>query len=150
MSVDPVLATPFVVYCYKFYLYTGVTNCDQPHGKTHDLVMHLLENYKNKGYYVYMDNFYGSPYQLFYNLLKNDGTGACGTERLHKGLPKEVTSAKFKNKGKLKVVTHSDDMIAMRILDRKHATLLATVYIWFGQASHGLKTLADKKSDLSP
>ena len=37
------------------------------YGKTYDLVMSLLQNYKKQGYIVYMDNFYTSPY-LFYNL----------------------------------------------------------------------------------
>ena len=81
-------------YCCSFDIYVGETGNQtvSKHGKTYDLVMSLLENYKKQGY---MDNFYTSPY-LFYNLKVLEGTGACATARPRKGLPIEIVKTKFK------------------------------------------------------
>ena len=52
-------------YCLVFVLYIGQTNVAPPfskHGKMHSLVISLLERYTGKGYIVYMDNKYSSPY----------------------------------------------------------------------------------------
>ena len=56
-------------YCCSFDIYVGQTGNQtvSKYGKTYDLVMSLLQNYKKQGYIVYMDKFYTSPY-LFYNL----------------------------------------------------------------------------------
>ena len=67
------------------------------------------------------------PY-LFYNLKVLEGTGACGTARPRKGVPIEFVKAKFKQLGKYKCMTYNDVIVSMRILDRKHVTLLSTVY----------------------
>ena len=74
-----------------------------------------------------MDNFYTSPY-LFYNLKVLEGTGACGTAQPRKKLPTEIVKAKFKQRGELKCMTYNDITVSMRILERKHVTLLSTVY----------------------
>ena len=117
-------------YCANFDLYVGKTD-DQPpdskYGKTYDIVMNLLGQYKKKGYIVYMDNFYSSPY-LFYNLLVEEDTPAWGTVRPRKGLPKEIVSAKFKQRGEHKIMSYEKQMVAIRILDRKHVTLLSTAH----------------------
>ena len=89
--------------------------------------MSFLENYKKQGYIVYMDNFYTSPY-LFDNLKVLEATGACGTIRPRKGLPIEIVKAKFKQRGEYKCMTYNDAIVSMRILDKKHVTLLSTVY----------------------
>ena len=77
-----------------------------------------MEPYLGKGCTVFMNNYYSSPY-LFYNLQLND-TGACGTVRARKGLPKGIMDAKFKAHNEMKVMHYGDEMIAMKILDRKH------------------------------
>ena len=74
-----------------------------------------------------MDNFHTSPY-LFYNLKVLEGMSACGTVRPRKGLPIEIVKAKFKQRGEYKSMTYNDVIVSMRILDRKHVTLLSTVY----------------------
>ena len=85
-------------YCLVFDLYVGQTDVAPPvskYGKTHDLVVSLLEMYTEKGYIVYMDNYSSFPY-LFYNLLSKNTT-ACGTIRIpRKGLPKDICAAKLK------------------------------------------------------
>ena len=47
----------------KFKLYVAI---DKPStsefGKTHDLVVRLLQEYIGKSYIIFMDNFYSSPY----------------------------------------------------------------------------------------
>ena len=73
-----------------------------------------------------MDNYYSSPY-LFYNLRLND-TGTCGTVHLRKGIPKEFATSKFKTRNDMKVKSYNDETVALRILDRKHVTLISTVY----------------------
>ena len=64
-------------YCLKFELYVAI---DEPStsefGKTHDLVVRLLQEYIGKSYIIFMDNFDSSPY-LFYELKKIQ-TGAVG------------------------------------------------------------------------
>ena len=74
-----------------------------------------------------MDNFYTFPY-LFYNLKVLESTGACGTARPRNGLPIETVKANFEQHGEYKCMTYSDVTVSMRILDRKHVTLLSTIY----------------------
>ena len=70
-------------YCLKFELYVAI---DEPStsefGKTHDLVLRLLQEYIGKSYIIFMDNFYPSPY-LFYELKKIQ-IGAVGTLRTNR------------------------------------------------------------------
>ena len=89
--------------------------------------MSLLENYKKQRYIVYMDNFYTSTY-LFYNLKVLEGTGACGTARPRKELLIKIVKVKFKQRWEYKCMTYNDVIVSMKILDRKHVTLLSTVY----------------------
>ena len=116
-------------YCCSFDIHVGETGNQtvSKYRKTYDLVMSFLENYKKQGYTVYMDNFYTSPY-LFDNLKVLEATGACGTIRPRKGLPIEIVKAKFKQRGEYKCMTYNDVIVSMRILDKKHVTLLSTVY----------------------
>lgn len=61
--------------------------------------MKLMDSYLDKGYIVFMDNYYTSV-PLFQD-LEDRGTLACGTVRSNrKGLPKDMTStANAKVKG---------------------------------------------------
>ena len=69
---------------------------DQECSKTTKIVLGLLEstNLLNKGYHVYMDNYYSSP-ELFSELYFRQ-TYACGTVcQNRKGLPNAVKKAKL-------------------------------------------------------
>ncbi len=114
-------------YCHTFQLFVGDEGLEvSPFGKTHDLVMTLMAPFANKGYSVYMDNFYTSPY-LFYN-LKKIGITATGTSKPRKGYPKALfdTKLRLKDKGASVVYTYNNEMLAMRVVDRKVVTFLTT------------------------
>ena len=57
-------------YAHTFEVYTGAdeVHSKHPRGVTYSVVMHLLEHLLDKGYTVYMDNFYSSPV-LFLDLV---------------------------------------------------------------------------------
>ncbi|XP_069189271.1 piggyBac transposable element-derived protein 4-like [Procambarus clarkii] len=79
-------------YIYDFQIYSGV-------GKTTiDTVMALIEPLKDKGYHLYMDNYYNSV-RLSEALLQV-GVYTCGTLRLQRGAPK---SLQMQAKGKVPV-----------------------------------------------
>ena len=74
-----------------------------------------------------MDNYYPSPY-LLYNLLTKN-IAACGTIRIpRKGLPKDICTAKFKKRGEHCIMTYSDKLVAIKLLDCKQVTLLSTAF----------------------
>ncbi|XP_069176586.1 piggyBac transposable element-derived protein 4-like [Procambarus clarkii] len=69
-------------YIYDFQIYSGV-------GKTTiDTLMALIEPLKDKGYHLYMDNYYNSV-RLSEALLQV-GLYTCGTLRLQRGAPKSL------------------------------------------------------------
>ena len=117
-------------YCLVFDLYVAQTDVVPPaskYGKTHDLVISLVEMYTEKGYIVYMDNYYSSPF-LFYNLFSKN-TADCGTIRIpRKGVPKDICTAKFEKRGEHCIMACSNKLVAIKLLDRKHVTLLSTAF----------------------
>ena len=115
-------------YCLKFDLYVGIEEEKiTQFGKTHDLVLKILQEYLGKSYIIFMDNFYTSPY-LFYNLKINQ-TGDVGTLRINrKGVLNRIRDVKLKKKGDEKVMSYKDEMCMIKIHDRKVVTLLSTVY----------------------
>ena len=117
-------------YCLVFDMYVGQTDVAPPvskYDKTHDLVISLLQRYTEKGYIVYMDNYYSSSY-LFYNLLSKN-TAACGPICIpRKGLPEDICTAKFKKQGKYCIMTYSDKLVAIKLLYWKHVTLFTTAF----------------------
>ena len=66
-------------------------------GKIFDLVMNMIEPFKNQGYHIYMDNYYSSP-----KLRVEEDTLATGTLRLRKGAPREVLNVNCKTRGEHK------------------------------------------------
>ena len=81
-------------YILSFSIYTG----KDPNvsillnGLAYDVVIRLLENKFNKGYSVFVDNFYTRP-NLFLDLFNKgvSGTGTVGTNR--KNFPSELRAA---------------------------------------------------------
>lgn len=78
-----VLAESSSGYVWNFEIYSG-------EGKTiNQTVFNLLDNLTNKGYFLFMDNYYNSVY-LSQQLL-SEGTYVCGTLRKRRGEPVEIT-----------------------------------------------------------
>ena len=114
-------------YCVNFDLYTGIDEAVTKFGRTHDLVTRLSGPYHNKSYIIFMDNFYTSPYLLCE--LKKKQTGAVGTLRLNrKGTPAPLHLAKLKQKGDQMVMAYNNEMVMVKVFDRKVVTLVSTVY----------------------
>ncbi|XP_069157643.1 piggyBac transposable element-derived protein 4-like [Procambarus clarkii] len=69
-------------YIYKFDVYCGI-------GKmTVETVMGLMAPLVNKGYHLYMDNYYNSV--SLTEQLREVGVYTCGTLRLQRGAPKDL------------------------------------------------------------
>ena len=92
-------------YCLELDLYVGNIYEEEvsAFGSTHDRVMKLLRNYLSMSFFIYMDNWYSSPY-LYYNLRMLD-TGATGTCRPRKGFPPNFMKKKLPSKNEYAVVT---------------------------------------------
>jgi len=80
----------------KLKVYSGkCEESDNNLGHTTNVVLHLLENYLDKGYIVYMDNFYNSV--ALTKLLTTRKTYVCGTLRNNrKRNPRDVVNRKLK------------------------------------------------------
>jgi len=80
----------------KLKVYSGkCEESDNNLGHTTNVVLHLLENYLDKGYIVYMDNFYNSV--ALTKLLTTRKTYVCRTLRNNrKGNPRDVVNRKLK------------------------------------------------------
>lgn len=80
----------------KIKIYSGKSEeTDNNVGHTTSVVLHLLEDYLDKGYKVYMDNFYNSV--TLTKLLNTRKTYVCGTLRSNrKENPRDLVSRKLK------------------------------------------------------
>ncbi|KAG8238149.1 hypothetical protein J437_LFUL017262 [Ladona fulva] len=84
-----------------------------------EMVQPLLE----KGYTLYLDNWYTSPI-LYLNLMKND-TNVIGTVRKkRKNMPKKLAAMAFK-KGEVHTL-FSRSLLALRWRDKKDVDMLST------------------------
>ena len=70
-------------YCLKFQIYTGASDNGAEHGLATRVVFDLMKPYLDKGYHLYVDNFYTSL-KLIQELEKRK-TYACGTVRINRG-----------------------------------------------------------------
>lgn len=103
-------------YVTNFEIYSGIGST------THDTVNHLMTNFKNCNYRLYMDNYYNSV-KLSEQLLK-DGIYTCGTLRLPRGVPKilqtelqslKYNETKFIRKGDVFVISWKDKRVVSMI-----------------------------------
>ena len=76
--------------CSQIEMYVGNEGREiSDFGKTHDLVCRLAVPFANKGYSLYIDNFYSSPF-LFHH-LQQWSISATGTFRKRRGLQNNCT-----------------------------------------------------------
>ena len=116
-------------YFYTASIYTGQPNPPLPHtdtlGATGAIVVHLMESLLDKGYHLYVDNWYTSINLAFF--LESRGTGLCETMRANRrGIPqalKESNCTKgayaYRRKGSLQLV---------KLHDKKVICLLSTIH----------------------
>lgn len=87
-------------YVYNFIMYTGASTVygenlytDEPLSAR--VVLELTNSFLNKGYCLFLDNYYTSP-ELIDKLLRQK-TDCIGTMRVNrKGVPTEIKTIKFK------------------------------------------------------
>ena len=116
-------------YLLNSKIYTG----KEGHGVQRDLgrkaVMSVIEPYLDKGYYVFMDNYYTSV--PLFEELEERKTLACGTVRSNgSGLPKEICGLKEKKVKELKrgesLFRQKGSVTCVTWRDRKPVSVLAT------------------------
>lgn len=123
-----VLADASNGYVWNWKLYTGKEEGSPSSlGLAHRVVLDLLDDnrLKNRGYQVYMDNFYSSP-SLFRD-LREQGFEACGTLRANRvGIPEDIRSAKLK-KGE-SLFSQDDTILFMKWRDKRDVLMLSTFH----------------------
>ena len=115
-------------YVLSFSIYTGkdLNVSILPNGLVYDVVMRLLENKFNKGYSVFVDNFYTSP-NLFLDLF-NKGVPGTGTVRTNrKNFPSELREAWDKKPPRVtSIFHHYGPITAVRWFDNIDVYALST------------------------
>lgn len=107
----------------KFAVYTGVTDDLGGTGHAANVVLHLMQNNLNKGYSLYMDNFYNS-FTLAKQLLEAK-TYCSGTLRANrKQNPEDVVKQKLKP-GET-VCRYSNEVVIGKWRDRRDVLYIST------------------------
>ena len=70
-------------YSLRYQLYASKLDQEQENGLAHRVLFDLAENYLDKGYRIYLDNFYSTV--KFFQDLENRQTYGCGTIRSDRG-----------------------------------------------------------------
>ena len=111
-------------YCVKFQIYTGKEGGGEQ-GLTYRIVMYLMHDYLDKGYRIYMDNFY-THFLLFKDLVLRN-TFACGTIKLNRGeFPKWFKEEKLKPGDS--TFMKNDDIVAVHWRDKRDVFLLSSIH----------------------
>ncbi len=107
-------------YCWNLKPYCGVGNTLK------DTVLELLDNLINKGFNLFMDNFYNS-FGMSERLLEL-GTHTCGTLRVDRGEPKAISKATTSNMEVGDVVTrHKNNILCLAWRDKRIVRMVSTI-----------------------
>ena len=115
-------------YTWRFELYAGKRHTNTNRGLSFDVVDNLMTPVLNKGYMVYMDNFYSSP--ELYDYLADNGTIAVGTLRENRrGFPKNGRNALARGdpRGTIKWI-RLERLLFVQWRDTKDVTVLSTLH----------------------
>lgn len=115
-------------YCLSFKIYTGQSQTSDADdlNVSETVVRDLSKLIINKGYTLYLDNWYSSP-KIFEYLLDHD-TNAIGTVRNNrKNMPKDLAKLKLK-KGET-AIRSTRGILALKWSDRKDVFLLSTKHV---------------------
>ena len=112
---------------FKVFLCTQVAKLEYIHngalGKSGSVLTSLLDDYLQKGYILYCDNFYTNP--VLFSHLFTHGTGAYGTVRVNR---KVMPTFKKKLK-KGEIDCHcSDELLVLTWHDKWDVRMLTTVH----------------------
>ncbi|XP_041982884.1 piggyBac transposable element-derived protein 4-like [Aricia agestis] len=130
-------------YLWSFIVYTGkqsATDLEQSPGelKSTAVVKKLIGPLLNKGYRLFMDNWYNSP--LLARFLKLNGTDCIGTLRASRSdVPTVINKAPL-NKGEY-IARHSGDVTVLAWQDKKRITMISTCH----GASTALPTVSSRQ-----
>lgn len=114
-------------YISSFEIYTGKdpANPLHPKGLAYDVVMHLLENYYGKGYFVFTDNFYTSP--ILCKDLIDKKIYLTGTVRKNrKEFPEDLAKKSKSAPGDHTFCFH-EHITAVRWFDNKDVFVMSTI-----------------------
>ncbi|RVE41088.1 hypothetical protein evm_014261, partial [Chilo suppressalis] len=117
-------------YLWSFIVYTGKSttkNCDLSHDglKSTTIVKKLMAPLLNKGYRLFLDNWYNSP--LLARFLKLNGTDCVGTLRPNRrDVPVLIREAPLK-RGEM-VARHSGDVSVLAWQDKNRVTMISTCH----------------------
>lgn len=118
-------------YTYAFMVYEGKDtqlhppNCPEYIGSSGKVVRQLLNPLLEKGYHVYVDNFYSSL-PLFRNLHRKN-TPACGTVRTNrKGFPQSLVNKKLR-RGEAASL-RNEEILAVKWRDRRDVYMLSSIH----------------------
>jgi len=116
-------------YICSFDIYTGKDPARpvHPNGVAYDVVMNLLENYYNKGYFVFTDNFYTSP-TLAKGLLDKEiyTTGTVRSNRKH--FPKDLASKSKNAQQGDQTYRYHEHITAVKWHDNKDVFVMSTMF----------------------
>ena len=115
-------------YISNFKIYTGQDRDGSEDPASTAVVMHLMDSLLDKGYNVYLDNWYSSP-DLFVKLMKRN-TNACGTVRLNrKNMPADILNESRK-KGDVshRSSTTNPGLLVLIWKDKKDVKMLSTMH----------------------
>ena len=117
-------------YICGFEVYTGKDSKhdDAECAKTTSTVMDLLDSIKllDKGYHVYLDNYYNSP-ELIKKLLDRKTHGCRTVRKDCEGLPKAVSKAKLTKKGQ-KVLHRKGNHLTLKWKNKRDVYILAGIH----------------------
>lgn len=118
-------------YTFAFRVYEGKDGqldppgCPDSLGTSGKIVWDLLIPLFNKGYHLYVDNFYSSV--CLFKTLYGLQTLACGTVRKNsKDFPRPLIEAKLK-KGECKALRKAE-VLAIKFKDKKDVNMLTTIH----------------------
>ena len=116
-------------YTYRFRVYTGegtLVDGNQNLSVSEKIVEDLMLPLLNKGYHLYIDNWYTSIPLLQY--LRDNETLASGTIRKNrKGFPEKVSKANLRQRGE-SIARGSDALLALKCKDTKEVCMLTTIH----------------------
>ena len=115
-------------YTYRFCVYTGkgtISNKNRSFSLTEAVVVDLVSPLLNKGYHIYVDNFYTSL--PLFRYLHDHGTLACGTIRSNRrGFPPQLKEQHLEL-GET-AAFRSSELLAIKYRDKKDVYMLSTIH----------------------